>query len=128
MVKLDTSSKPYRLEDGVKVPIAVDLVSGETYKKIASSMPFGRRSVKELKAGHPLLVLAGDGDPEDLHQEHCDDEWFRGVWQLVEDPGEVESDPVEADPNEVPQHVGTTGAEARAARKQAAAKKRKKVK
>ncbi len=86
MVQLDTTVKSFRLENGVKVQTAVDLVSGKTYIKIAPWMPW--KNKHSLPAGQHTLAEAIDAKGG-FHFPH-DDEWFRGVWQP--EPTKVEAD------------------------------------
>lgn len=102
MVRLDTSVKSFRLDAGVKTPVAVDLVSGKTFVKVATSMPWSRQPSKSLPSGHAVLQLASD--PSTLHQDHSDDEWFRGVWKEDDTPAasaKTPASPKPADPKPV---------------------------
>ena len=87
MVKLDTSVKSHRLDaEGNTQPTAVDLISGETFVKVAKWMPWKHpRSAKE-----GVHVEAEALAEKGAHQEHCADEWFRGVWIPLENDEPVE--------------------------------------
>jgi hypothetical protein len=100
MVKLDTSVKSHRLDaEGNKQATAVDLISGETYVKVATSMPW--KHPRSAKAG--VHVDAEALAEKGAHQEHCSDEWFRGVWIPLENDEPVEeTEPVDPDAEPTP--------------------------
>jgi hypothetical protein len=96
MVRLDKTVRSHRLDaDGNKQPTAVDLVSGETFVKVAPYMPW--KHPRSAKAG--VHVAAEELDEQGAHQEHCDDEWFRGVWIPEEAAGESAEPEVDEDGN-----------------------------
>lgn len=85
MVRLDTSVKSFRLDaDGNPQPTAVDLIGGGTFVKVAPWMPWksGRSGTAEHHAEAVALHEQG------AHQDHSDDEHFRGVWLPEEEAGE----------------------------------------
>jgi hypothetical protein len=98
MVRLDKSLRSHRLDaEGNKQATAVDLVSGETYVKVAPYMPW--KHPRSAKAG--VHVAAEELAAQGAHQEHCDDEWFRGVWIPLEEAGESAEVEVDEDGNQV---------------------------
>lgn len=117
MVRLDTSVKSYRLEDGVKIPTAVDLISGETFVKHSRSMPW-----KHSRSAAEGVHVDVEALPEGFHDNsHADDEWFRGVWVPLEDDAPEDETQI---PVEVEAHHATPTP--RVTKTRAATKKKKK--
>jgi hypothetical protein len=105
MVRLDTSVKSFRLDaDGQHQPTAVDLISGETYVKVAPWMPWKSRNSNTAEHHADAVALAEQG----AHDDHSDDEHFRGVWIPLEEAGEGAEMVADAEPGEAPTHRTVT--------------------